>query len=85
MHAAYNSDFRCLETGGADPLVLDQGAGQGESGYYVVVPRRLRKTARASANPQATFTFGPYGTPHEARFIQISAHALGLLDLDAVS
>lgn len=85
MHAAHNSNFRCPETGVSAPLVLDQGPGQGESGYYVVVPRRLRKPASSNANPPATRTFGPYSTPHEARFIQISAHALGLLDLDAVS
>ena len=85
MHTAHNSDFKRLETGVSAPLVLEQGAGQDESGYYVVVPRRLRKPARANANPHATRTFGPYRTPHEARFIQISAHALGLLDLDAVS
>lgn len=85
MHTAHIPDFRCVETGRAAPLVLDKEAGQDESGYYVVVPRRIRKPARANADQHATSTFGPYRTPHEARFIQISAHALGLLDLDAVS
>ena len=85
MHTAHISRFGCLEAGASASLVMDQGPRQDESGYYVVVPRRLRKAGRANANPHATRTFGPYRTPHEARFIQISAHALGLLDLDAVS
>lgn len=85
MHTAHNSYFRCLEMGREAPLVLDKGAGQDESGYYVVVPMRMRHAARANADPHATSTFGPYRSLHEARFIQISALALGLLDLNAVS
>jgi len=52
-------------------------------GYYFVMPKKRLKQVRKSVSTVKLCAFGPFESPHVARFIGISAVALGLTDPDS--
>lgn len=52
-------------------------------GYYFVMPKTRTKQGRKTVKAGTLCVFGPFDSPHVARFIGTSARALGLVDPDA--
>jgi hypothetical protein len=52
-------------------------------GYYFLLPKIRVKQNKKGVDPRTLCAFGPYRSSLEARFINTSALALGLLDSDA--
>lgn len=52
-------------------------------GYYFVMPKKRIKQGRKTVSTVKLCAFGPFDSPHVARFIGTSAVALGLTDPDS--